>query len=129
MAAGFREGLVEADGFRIRHMKAGEEPALARVDRLLSALSRGQPRTQRVLLPLLATVAALIVPLAGERQPKTGAQGGRQTTARWSVTGDCRGSSKDFRRTTWERTWIASGNISETLYCRWIMQMDQNGGW
>jgi hypothetical protein len=30
MAAGFREGFVEADGFRIRYMKAGEGPALAR---------------------------------------------------------------------------------------------------
>jgi len=30
MAAGFREGFVEADGFRIRFMKAGEGPAFAR---------------------------------------------------------------------------------------------------
>ena len=28
MAAGFREGFVEAHGFRIRYMKAGEGPAL-----------------------------------------------------------------------------------------------------
>ena len=28
MAAGFREGFVEADGFRIRYMEAGEGPAL-----------------------------------------------------------------------------------------------------
>ena len=30
MAAGCREGFVEADGFRIRYMEAGEGPALAR---------------------------------------------------------------------------------------------------
>jgi hypothetical protein len=30
MAAGFREGFVEADGFRIRYMEAGEGPAFAR---------------------------------------------------------------------------------------------------
>ena len=28
MAAGFREGFVEADGFRIRYMEAGAAPAL-----------------------------------------------------------------------------------------------------
>jgi hypothetical protein len=28
MAAGFREGFVEADGFRIRYMEAGATPAL-----------------------------------------------------------------------------------------------------
>ena len=28
MAVGFREGFVEADGFRIRYMEAGEGPAL-----------------------------------------------------------------------------------------------------
>src|SRR6516165_11662536 len=30
MAAGFREGFVEADGFHIRYMEAGEGPALTR---------------------------------------------------------------------------------------------------
>ena len=30
MAAGFREDFVEADGFCIRYMEAGEGPALAR---------------------------------------------------------------------------------------------------
>jgi hypothetical protein len=40
MAAGFREGFVEADGFRIRYMEAGEGPALAKRERLQSAPSR-----------------------------------------------------------------------------------------
>jgi len=30
MAAGCREGFVEADGFRIRYMEAGEGPAFTR---------------------------------------------------------------------------------------------------
>ena len=30
MASGFHEGFVEADGFRIRYIEAGEGPALAR---------------------------------------------------------------------------------------------------
>jgi pimeloyl-ACP methyl ester carboxylesterase len=33
MAAGFREGFVEADGFRIRYMGAGEGPALVHLHR------------------------------------------------------------------------------------------------
>ena len=33
MAAGFREGFVEADGFRIRYMEAGEGPALVHLHR------------------------------------------------------------------------------------------------
>ena len=33
MPAGFREGFVEADGFRIRYMEAGEGPALVHLHR------------------------------------------------------------------------------------------------
>src|SRR5258708_35848029 len=39
MAGGFREGFVEADGFRIRYMEAGEGPALARAG--TSAIVKG----------------------------------------------------------------------------------------
>jgi hypothetical protein len=42
-----------------------------------------------------------------------------------SVSGDCRGGEKDFCQAPWERTWIASANLSESP----ILQMDQIGGW
>ena len=36
MAAGFGEGFIEADGFRIRYMEAGEGPALVHLFRINS---------------------------------------------------------------------------------------------
>jgi hypothetical protein len=45
MAAGLREGFVEADGLRVRHMEAGEGPALVHLH-LAGGLRREPPRTK-----------------------------------------------------------------------------------
>src|SRR5215472_17673346 len=61
-------------------------------------------------MPLwLPTSAALFAYLAGEKQLKIGAHGGRRTTARWSVSGDSTGGSKGFCQANVDRV----GNISE----------------
>ena len=68
--------------------------SVVRLEPASSSLTTATHSGARTALdPLLATFAALFARLAGERQLKIGAQGGCPTTARWNMSGDCRGGS------------------------------------
>src|SRR5262249_55970750 len=67
----------------------------------------------------LATTAALIAHLAGERQPKTGAQRARQTPAPWSVSGIAAAARGVSARQHGNGHGSCRAILAKILYCRW----------